>query len=94
MKDDSVLGLALVLVVVICLGIIGLVAGDDAQRTRQTQELRSFNELKPPVILIGEDSRNNQVMLKSQSGVLILSNTDLAEMLRKSYAVGDTILKP
>lgn len=75
MKDDSVLGLALVLVVVICLGIIGLVAGDDAQRTRQTQELRSFNELKPPVILIGEDSRNNQVMLKSQSGVLILSNT-------------------
>lgn len=94
MKDDSILGLALVFIVFLCVVGIGLVAGDDAQRTRQAQDLRSFNELKPPVVLIGEDSRYNQVMLKSPSGVLILSKTDLSEMLRKSYAVGDTILKP
>lgn len=95
MKDDNgIIGLALVLVVVICLGLIGLIANEDAHESKKAIELESFNKLEPPVILIGADNRNNKIMLKSKSGILILDNGDLSKMLINSYAIGDTIVKP
>jgi len=91
--DNGNLGLALVLVVVICLGIFALIVGDESQKIKNTDELKKFNSLTPPIILVGENSRRKEIMLRSKEGVLILSNSSLTDMLSRSYTVGDTIIK-